>query len=235
LFTARGVLWALNRDRYKEFKMKKLNTARTLAFAAVTALAMSFGSAQAAGKVVSSASAAKLGGMSSVIGAEAYQTNRSAASTLVVDVAGIQSFSEFGEAGNVVRTFNIGAFATVTSVDWNLNLTAYDPSWLSELKVSFAGLTFTPGVGDNDPGTASYSGTIDLVDAGFAFQVGADGLLTLEFHEGFDDSGVDPDGIWNSGSLSFGVTAAVPEPSTYGLMALGLIGVVGVARRRKNA
>ena len=215
--------------------MKKLNTARTLAFAAVAALAMSFGAAHAGGKVASSASAAKLGGLASPIGIDALQTDRSASSTLVVDVAGIQSFGEFGEPGNVIRVFNVGAFATVTSVDWNLNLTAFDPSWLSELKVSFAGLTFTPGVGDNASGSANYTGTIDLVDAGFAFQVGADGLLTLEFHEGFDDSGISPDGIWDSGTLAFGVTAAVPEPATYGMMALGLLAVGGLARRRQQA
>ena len=213
--------------------MKKLNTARTLAFAAVTALAMSFGAAHAGGKVASSASAAKLGGLVAPIGIDALQTDRSASSTLVVDVTGIQSFGEVGDPGNVIRVFNVGAFATVTSVDWNLNLTAFDPSWLSELKVSFAGLTFTPGVGDNAAGSANYTGTIDLVDAGFAFQVGADGLLTLEFHEGFDDSGVNPDGIWDSGTLAFGVTAAVPEPATYGMMALGLLAVGGLARRRQ--
>ncbi|MGO8609367.1 hypothetical protein ACC848_41120, partial [Rhizobium johnstonii] len=36
------------------------------------------------------------------------------AATLVVDLAGIQTFNEFGSSENVVRTFDIGALAYVT-------------------------------------------------------------------------------------------------------------------------
>jgi hypothetical protein len=36
-------------------------------------------------------------------------------------------------------------------------------------------------------------------------------------------------------SLLAGVTAPIPEPSTYGLMGLGIAGVLLAARRRKQA
>ncbi len=66
--------------------------------------------------------------------------------------------------------------------------------------------------------------------ANLSFAVGSDGLLRLEFYETYDDVGIQ-DGMWNSGTLTLGVTA-VPEPGTYGLMALGMVGVLLAARRR---
>jgi hypothetical protein len=171
----------------------------------------------------------------------ASSTVRSPASNLYsIDVSGIGSYDEYGSPANTVLTFNLGANAEVTGIGWDVSLTAYSPSWLSELKVAFedssqsAGLFLTPGVGETFSGSGSYSsgGILSLADYGLNFNVGADGILRLEFFEGYVD-GVNPDGIWDSGTLTI-QTAAVPEPATYGLMALGLLAVGGFARRRRS-
>jgi len=55
----------------------------------------------------------------------------------------------------------------------------------------------------------------------------------MEFSESFEDK-ANPDGIWNSGFLTFEVSA-IPEPTTYGLMALGLLAVGAAVSRPKQA
>jgi hypothetical protein len=160
-------------------------------------------------------------------------------STQVINVAGIASYGEEGDAENITRSINIGPGSTVVGIGWDVGVTAVSPSWLSELQVSFGGSTglrslyLSVGVGSNSSGTQSYTsgGVVDLVGLNLSFAVGADGVLKLEFLEGFDDAVVPYDGIWNSGTLTLEVLA-VPEPSTYGLMALGLLAVGAAARRR---
>jgi hypothetical protein len=163
------------------------------------------------------------------------------AAPLVVDVTGVQSYGELGDAGNTVLTYNVGAFAAVTVFSYNVNLTAYDPSYLSEMTLRFGGtdtaaVDFNPAFGDDYFGTGSYAGSGDLVDLGISFNVGADGLLRLEFYEGFDDF-VGADGQWNSGTLTFVINgdtgANVPEPGTTALFGAGLLLMAYAARRRR--
>jgi len=163
------------------------------------------------------------------------------AATLIVDVAGAQSVSTRGGLGNSRQAFAIGAGARVTAVRYDVSITANDPSFLSEASVAlsplngqFVGISLTPGVNDDFSGVSDYSGFIDLSGLGFDFAIGNDGLLQLEYFESVADGGL-PDSVWNSGTITVtydAVTAAVPEPATWGMMMLGFAMVGGTMRRR---
>ncbi|GJI94200.1 hypothetical protein RugamoR57_09180 [Duganella caerulea] len=157
----------------------------------------------------------------------------------VVNVAGIQSYDVAGTPGNTVIDLNLGALAQVTSVSWNFDITAHDPSWLSDMQVSFMpsvgdGVVFTAS-GTNGAGSEHQQGSANLTDLGLSFKVAADGKLHLEFSESFKDLGPgQADSQWDSGSFTIGYVSAVPEPSTYAMMMLGLLAVGAVARRRQR-
>lgn len=158
---------------------------------------------------------------------------------LQVDVAGILNNDERGAASNIILDFHVGAGSWITSLDWNVNVTSFPGSYLSEMQFTFSdslgnGVTFTPGDGDDFDGTVDYAGSQDLGALGLMFQVGADGILRLEFHDGYKDLAFDePEGVWNSGMLTFAV-AEVPEPPAIALMLAGFLLLANTARRRRK-
>jgi len=109
---------------------------------------------------------------------------------------------------------------------------------LSEMKITFSdslgtGVTFTPGDGDDFDGTADYAGFQNLGELGQIFAVGADGILRLEFHDGFKDLAFDePEGMWNHGTLTVGISP-VPEPPVVAMALGGLLLISAVLKRRR--
>jgi hypothetical protein len=190
------------------------------------------------------ANAALSGGTGPVVSSLPAAASNSAVITVTdFDVSGIFSVDPFGDPLNEVYTISLAPNAHVIGLGWDVELFADSPSFLSEMVVAYgttstSALVFlTPGIGDDFPGTQSYSsGGIDnIVDFGLDFFVDADGILRLEFFEDFDDFADDWDGIWESGALSIRwSTGVIPEPGTWAMMIAGF-GVVGLAARRRRA
>jgi len=94
----------------------------------------------------------------------------------------------------------------------------------------FDGISLTPGVRDDFPGTGTYSsgGIVSLIASGQDFHLSSDGLLNLEFFESFDDVAGAPDAIFLPGS-----TLTIHQFPTPGSLAiLGITGLAATRRRR---
>lgn len=187
----------------------------------MVAMALMFGLVQASG-----ASAAEV------------KTHEKAMHALQVNTEGILNNDERGAVSNVILDFYVGAGASITSFTWDVNVTSHPGSYLSEMQITFSdslgtGVTFTPGSGDDFDGTTSYAGFQDLGELGQVFAVGADGILRLEFHDYFKDLAFDePEGVWNSGTLTFGI-AQVPEPPAFAMVLGGLLLLSTALKRRR--
>jgi hypothetical protein len=158
---------------------------------------------------------------------------------IFVDLTGIISFDGEGAAGNTVLSVPVGAPGTIINgIGWDTVQTAGDPpfvdapiSWLSEMTIGldyeqdgFNDLFITPGVGDDFPGTASYSsgGILKLVDAMIPEGVATTGSIDIEFFESFVDTPGAAEGIYEQGTLTIQI---VPEPTTLVLLLAAGLGL----------
>jgi hypothetical protein len=86
----------------------------------------------------------------------------------VVNITGVQSYDYVGEPGNTVIELNLGALSQITSIAWNFGMTAYSPSWLADMQISFTnssgnGVYFAPS-DTEDSGSEHQSGSASPVD-----------------------------------------------------------------------
>lgn len=167
---------------------------------------------------------------------------QAATDTLVINFNNLYSTDVKGSADNTLLTYTLAPGAYLTGVSWVVQMTAFDPSWLSEMTLELTnsrgeGVQLSPAADLNAAGNLAVSGQTDLVNTGLAFRLGDDGQLQLELFDAVDDLAGQPDGRWSSGLLRFDYTAPapVPEPASAALLLAGLTGVLAVRRRQRSA
>ncbi len=175
--------------------------------------------------------------------AAGFVASAASAEIVTVDLTNVNSWDGLGDADNDVLSLDLaaaiglpsGSEVVVDAIGWDVTIETIGGSWLSEARIAYDDsgdgtpeIFLTPGFGDDFAGSDAYSsgGLLVLADAAIPDLVLADGVLTLEFYEGFDDVADEIDAIWG-GELALNV---VPAPGALAL--LGLAGAAGTRRRR---
>ena len=177
---------------------------------------------------------------------------------IVIDLAGQESVDLQGAPGNTVLTICNPQLANellTNIVVENLNLTTVGFSWCSEATIDIAGgaLIFNPHAGETAPGPAPSNlcttpfndpGT-DLAALGILIPADANGCITVELFETFDDVAGATDGVWTSGVITLSgcgeptpevvEVAPIPTLGEWGLIALSILMVIfGVVYMRRE-
>lgn len=175
------------------------------------------------------------------------------ASFIDINLAGWTSFGGFGAVGNTAVAFDIGAGSAVTGFTYtSVAITTSNSSWLSELTLSVNPtngdaateyMDWAPSLVDAS-GSATASGSWGGATGGPGpFGAGTsftadDGLIFITVYEGFDDPFGDTGSVLDA-TITAGTMrvflAPIPEPGTYGMMALGLLAVGAAMRKRQQA
>jgi hypothetical protein len=168
-----------------------------------------------------------------------------------IDLTGWTTFGAFGRDGNTETFIDVGAGTVVTGFEYfNLAFTTENGSWIGEFTLSVNNTDASEFM-DWAPSVAEVPGSFGPASGGWQGAEGAagpfgeggqfttaDGNLWITVYEGFDDpfgdTGLQRDALVSSGTLRV-FLAPIPEPGTYGMMALGLLAVGAVMRKRQQS
>lgn len=143
-----------------------------------------------------------------------------------------------GSALNQIFTFDVGdSNVFITGIGWDVRLSTIGASWASEAIMSFQGqVELAVGFGDDFPVSNfryTSGGVIDLSGSGLDnIPFGDDGLLNIEFYEGFVDNQGTGDAYFEEGSIITLRGYPLPIPASGTSMVIGLGTLLSTRRQR---